>query len=82
MPAERILQNSQIIVLGLCIAAAIIVSSIILSKSFIAISKGNKKSITATSLVRSLCLREYMKALAMTWRKPKNMRLLMIQAHS
>ncbi|HNX82081.1 MAG TPA: SIMPL domain-containing protein [Candidatus Omnitrophota bacterium] len=48
MPAERILRNSQIIILGLCIAAATIASSIILSKSFIKITKFSKEIITVT----------------------------------
>ncbi len=45
---SRVLRNSQIIILGVCIAGATIVSSIILSKGFIRIMKMTKEVITVT----------------------------------
>jgi hypothetical protein len=48
MEGARILRNSQIIILGICIAAATIVSSIILSKGFLKITKFIREQITVT----------------------------------
>lgn len=48
MEGSRILRNSQIIILGLCIAAATILSSIILSKGFLKITKFIREQITVT----------------------------------
>jgi hypothetical protein len=44
----KILRNSQIIILGVCIAAATIVSSIILSKGFLKITRFIREQITVT----------------------------------
>jgi hypothetical protein len=48
MEGSRILRNSQIIILGICIAVATIVSSIILSKGFLKITKFVREQITVT----------------------------------
>lgn len=48
MEGSRILRNSQIIILGICIAAATIVSSMILSKGFLKITKFVREQITVT----------------------------------
>ena len=42
------LKNSQIIILGLCIAAATIVSSVIFSKGFLSVTKFMREQITVT----------------------------------
>ena len=54
MENGRILRNSQIIVLGLCIAAATIVSSLILSQGFMKIMKFNKEVIAVTGSAQQL----------------------------
>ncbi|MDD4980795.1 MAG: SIMPL domain-containing protein [Candidatus Omnitrophica bacterium] len=48
MEGGRILRNSQIIILGICIAVATIVSSMILSKGFLKITKFIREQITVT----------------------------------
>lgn len=48
MEGSRILRNSQIIILGVCIAAATVLSSIILSKGFLKITKFIREQITVT----------------------------------
>ena len=48
MEGARILRNSQIIILGICIAAATIVSSIIISKGFLGITKFIREQISVT----------------------------------
>jgi len=48
MEGAKILRNSQIIVLGLCIAVATIVSSVILSQGFLKITKFVKEQISVT----------------------------------
>jgi hypothetical protein len=48
MEGGRILRNSQIIILGICIAVATIVSSIILSQGFLKVMKFTREQITVT----------------------------------
>jgi len=48
MEGGRILRNSQIIILGICIAAATIVSSVILSQGFLKVMKFTREQITVT----------------------------------
>ena len=48
MESGRILRNSQIIILGVCIAAATIVSSVILSRGFLKVIKFTREQITVT----------------------------------
>lgn len=48
MEGGRVLRNTQIIILGVCIAAATIVSSIILSKGFLKVTKFLREQITVT----------------------------------
>ena len=48
MSNGRILRNSQIIILGVCIAAATIVSSIIFSKGFMKVMRFTHEVITVT----------------------------------
>jgi hypothetical protein len=46
------LKNSQIIILGLCIAAATIISSMIFSKGFLSVTKFMREQITVTGSVQ------------------------------
>ncbi|MBN2453576.1 MAG: SIMPL domain-containing protein [Candidatus Omnitrophica bacterium] len=48
MEGGRILRNSQIIVLGVCIAAATIISSVILSGGFLKVMKFTREQISVT----------------------------------
>lgn len=48
MEGGKILRNSQIIILGICIAAATIVSSVILSKGFLKVMKFTREQISVT----------------------------------
>jgi hypothetical protein len=48
MESGKVLRNSQIIILGVCIAIATILSSIILSKGFLKVMKFTKEIITVT----------------------------------
>ena len=48
MEGGRILRSSQIIILGICIAVATIVSSIILSQGFLKIMKFTREQISVT----------------------------------
>jgi len=48
MEGGRILRNSQIIVLGVCIAAATVMSSVILSQGFLKVMKFTREQITVT----------------------------------
>lgn len=48
MQGARVLRNSQIIILGVCIAVATIVSSIILSQGFLKVMKFSREVITVT----------------------------------
>ena len=48
MESGRVLRNSQIIILGICIAAATIVSSIILSQGVLKVMKFTREVITVT----------------------------------
>ena len=48
MEGGRMLRNSQIIVLGICIAVATIVSSIILSGGFLKVMKFTREQISVT----------------------------------
>jgi len=47
-PKMNFLKNTQIIILGLCIAAATIVSSLIFSKGFLSVTKFMREQITVT----------------------------------
>jgi hypothetical protein len=48
MEGGRMLRNSQIIILGICIASATIISSIILSQGFLKVMKFTREQITVT----------------------------------
>jgi hypothetical protein len=48
MEGGRILRNSQIVILGICIAVATIVSSVILSQGFLKVMKFTREQITVT----------------------------------
>ncbi len=54
MENGRILRNSQIIILGLCIAVATILSSLILSQGFLKVMKFNKEVIAVTGSAQQL----------------------------
>ncbi len=59
MESGRILRNSQIIVLGLCIAAATIVSSLILSQGFLKIAQFTKEVINVTGSAQKQITSDY-----------------------
>ncbi len=48
MEGGRLLRNSQIIILGICIAVATIVSSVILSGGFLKVMKFTREQINVT----------------------------------
>jgi len=48
MESARVLRNTQIIILGICIAAATIISSIILSQGLLKVMKFTREQITVT----------------------------------
>ncbi len=48
MESGRMLRNSQIVILGVCIAAATIVSSVILSRGFLKVMKFTREQISVT----------------------------------
>lgn len=58
--SPNFLKNSQIIVLGLCIALATIASTVILSRSLIAIKKFSSEVITVTGSAEKKILSDYM----------------------
>ena len=51
MEGGRMLRNSQIIILGICIAVATIVSSVILSQGFLKVMKFTPKNNLKLSIV-------------------------------
>ncbi|OGW69259.1 MAG: hypothetical protein A2036_03945 [Omnitrophica bacterium GWA2_50_21] len=53
------LKNTQIIILGLCIAAATIVSSIIFSKGFLSVTKFMREQITVTGSAQKAIKSDY-----------------------
>ena len=53
MEGGRLLRNSQIIILGVCIAAATIVSSVILSQGVLKVMKFTREQITVTGSAQS-----------------------------
>ncbi|MBI1871008.1 MAG: SIMPL domain-containing protein [Chlamydiae bacterium] len=59
MERTRIFRNSQIIILGLCISAATIVSTLILSKSLMQIKKFTNEVITVTGSAEKKILSDY-----------------------
>jgi hypothetical protein len=48
MESSRVLRNSQIVILGICIAVATIASSVILSKGFLKVMKFTREQIAVT----------------------------------
>ncbi len=59
MSNGRILRNSQIIILGVCIAAATIVSSIIFSKGFMKVMRFSREVITVTGSAQKEITSDY-----------------------
>ena len=59
MESSRVLRNSQIIILGVCIAVATIVSSTILSKGFLKVTKFVKEQITVTGSAQNEIKSDY-----------------------
>lgn len=59
MEGTRILRNSQIIILGICIAVATIVSTIILSQGFLKVMKFTKEVITVTGSAQKSIKSDY-----------------------
>ena len=54
MDGFRVLRNSQVVILGVCIAAATIVSSVILSRAFLRYQKTTNEVITVTGSATKL----------------------------
>jgi len=48
MDGFRVLRNTQVVILGVCIAVATIVASVILSQGFIHVMKMTREQITVT----------------------------------
>ncbi len=59
MNSERILKNSQIIILGVCIAIATIVSSLILSYGLLKVTRFVKEQITVTGSAQKSIVSDY-----------------------
>ncbi|MFA5350914.1 MAG: SIMPL domain-containing protein [Candidatus Omnitrophota bacterium] len=59
MEGGKMLRNSQIIILGICIAVATIVSSLILSKGFLKVTKFVKEQITVTGSAQKYIRSDY-----------------------
>lgn len=59
MEGARVLRNTQIIILGVCIAVATIVSSMILSKGFLKITKFIREQITVTGSAQKEIVSDY-----------------------
>ena len=59
MESGRVLRNSQIIILGVCLAAATIVSSVILSQGFLKVIKFTREQITVTGSAQKSITSDY-----------------------
>jgi len=59
MKGGRILRNSQIIILGICIAVATIASSVILSSGFLKVMKFTREQISVTGSAQRQILSDY-----------------------
>ena len=59
MDGARVLRNSQIIILGICIATATIVSSVILSQGFLKVMKFTREQITVTGAAQKNIKSDY-----------------------
>ena len=59
MDSLRILRNTQVVILGVCIAAATIVSSVILSQGLIRLMKVTREQITVTGSANKLIGSDY-----------------------
>ncbi len=59
MESVRLLRNSQIIILGVCIAAATIASSVILSQGFLKVMKFTREQISVTGSAQKNIISDY-----------------------
>jgi hypothetical protein len=59
MDGLRVLRNTQVIILGICIAAATIVASVILSQGFIRVIKMTREQITVTGSANKQIVSDY-----------------------
>ena len=59
MDGLRVLRNTQVIILGVCIAAATIVASVILSQGFIRVIKMTREQITVTGSANKQIISDY-----------------------
>ena len=59
MESVKLLRNSQIIILGVCIAAATIVSSMILSQGFLKVMKFTREQISVTGSAQKNIISDY-----------------------
>ncbi|MDD3089313.1 MAG: SIMPL domain-containing protein [Candidatus Omnitrophica bacterium] len=69
MEGYRILKNTQVIILGVCIAAATIVSSVILSRGFLKLMKFQKEVITVTGSAQMSIKSDYTVWRTYFWRE-------------
>lgn len=59
MDGLRVLRNTQVVILGVCIAAATIVASVILSQGFIRVIKMTREQITVTGSANKQIISDY-----------------------
>lgn len=59
MDGFRVLRNTQVVLLGVCIAVATIVSSVILSRAFLQFQKATKEVITVTGSATQLIASDF-----------------------
>lgn len=59
MEGMKVLRNTQVIILGICIAAATIVSSVILSQGFLKVMKFTREQISVTGSAQKIIKSDY-----------------------
>lgn len=74
MEGSRILRNSQIIILGICIAVATIASSVILSGGFLKVMKFTREQITVTGAAQKDIKSDFVIWRGDFWRRDPNLK--------
>lgn len=74
MEGGRILRNSQIIILGICIAVATIASSVILSGGFLKVMKFTREQITVTGSAQKEITSDYVVWRGDYWRRDADLK--------
>ena len=59
MDGLRVLRNTQVVILGVCIAAATIIASVILSQGIIRVIKMTREQITVTGSANKQIISDY-----------------------